>query len=200
MKIYILLFLICNYSVCLSQDVLIKVNGDSIPSKIIKVSNEKIIFKKTTNPDGPQYEIVTDSVYKIKYQNNQEELYNIKAVQRKKIIKSPDDAISKGNNVLITSIDAVSKKGEKYFIDKLNYWDYWNIVEEKNKAHFIIELTIEKRGLGFFRMWATFKTIDGLEFKKSKYFKTSVNAFNGYNAAKDLSKKLVEDYFKKEFR
>ena len=200
MKICMLLFLIGNYSVCFSQDTLIKVNGDSIFSNIIKVSNEKITFKKINNPDGPQYELPTDSVYKIKYQSNQEELFNTKAVQRKEVINNPKEAIKKGNNVFIKVPDEVSEKGKEHFIDYLKYWGYWNVVEDKNKAHFILELTIENRSWGFFRGFATFKTIDGLEFRKSESFKATANAWNGWNAAKDLSNKLVEDYLKKEFR
>lgn len=200
MKFKILLFLICTYSICFSQDVLIKVNGDSIPTNIIKISNEKITFKKDSNLNGPEYEVKTDSVYKIIFQNNKEEFFNIKAVEWKEIIKNPDDAIKKGNNIYITSTDAVSEKGKKYFIDNLKYWGYWNIVEEKNKAHFLIELTIEKKGWGFFDIWATLKTVNESEFKKTESFKTTANALNGWNAAKELSKKLVEDYFKKEFR
>ena len=54
----------------------------------------------------------------------------------------------------------------------------WNVVDDKNLAHFIIVLTIEKRGMGVFKAWATFKTIDGKEFKTSKSFKKSIYDIN----------------------
>ena len=200
MKFKILLFLICNCSICFSQDVLIKVNGDSISSNIIKISNEKITFKKNSNLNGPEYILKTDSVYKIVFQNNKEEFFNVKAVERKEIIKHPEDAVRKGNNIYITYPDAVSEKGEEYFVEDLNYWGYWNIVEDKNKAHFIIVFTIEKRPWGFFRGWATLKTVDGVEFKKTETLKSTANAWNGWNVAKEFSKEIVDDYFKTEFK
>ena len=200
MKFNVLLFLICNYSICFSQDILIKVNGDSIPSNIIKISSENITFKKDSNLDGPEYQVDTDLVYKIVFQNNREEFFNIKAVERKEIIKHPEDAVKKGNNIYITYPDAFSEKGEEYFTDNLKYWGYWNIVEDKNKAHFIIEFTIEKRPWGFFRGWATFKTVDGVEFNKTEILKSTANAWNGWNVAKEFSKELVDDYFKEEYR
>jgi hypothetical protein len=200
MKFKILLFLICNYSICFSQDILIKVNGDSIPSNIIKISTDNITFKKDSNLDGPEYAVRTDSVYKIVFQNSKEEFFNVKAIERKEIIKHPEDAVKKGNNIYITYPDAVSEKGEEYFVDNMKYWGYWNIVEVKSKAHFIIEFTIEKRPWGFFRGWATLKTVDGVEFKKTETFKSTANAWNGWNVAKEFSKELVDDYFKEEFR
>lgn len=200
MKLILFLFVFCNFSICLSQDILIKVSGDSIEANIIKVSNDKISFKKFSNLEGPEYEVLTSSVYKILFQNGHEEIFNIKAVERNEIIKNPEDAIKKGNNFFITSFDITSEKAEKYLIENIKYLDYWNLVDDKNLAHFVLELTIEKRGLGFFRGWVTFKTIDGLEFKKSEYFKASVNAFNGYNPGKELCEKIVEDYLKVKFR
>jgi len=200
MKFCFLLFLICTYSICYSQDILIKVSGDSIPSNIIRISNEQITFKKDSSLNGPEYQIETDLVYKIVFQDNREEFFNVKAVDRKEIIKHPEDAIKKGNNIYITYPDAVSEKGIEYFVDDLNYWGYWNIVQDKNKAHFLIELTIEKRPWGFFRGWATLKTVDGVEFKKTEILKSTANAWNGWNVAKEFSKELVDDYFKEEFR
>jgi len=132
MKFKILLFLICNCSICFSQDVLIKVNGDSISSNIIKISNEKITFKKNSNLNGPEYILKTDSVYKIVFQNNKEEFFNVKAVERKEIIKHPEDAVRKGNNIYITYPDAVSEKGEEYFVEDLNYCN-WSVYHLKIK-------------------------------------------------------------------
>lgn len=196
MKIKFLIFFLLNFSICLSQDLLILTDGDSIKSKISKISTEKIQFQKIDNIEGPEYEILTNKVFKIIFENGKEEFYNTKAYTRNDIIDDPEKVVEKGNSVFITYTDRTSSKAEEYFVDHIKYWNYWNIVNDKNKAHFIIEVTIEKRGFGFFRMWATLKTIDGNEFKKTDYFKTSVNALNGWNAAKDLSEKLVEDYFK----
>lgn len=200
MKYLILITLAFSFVNCFSQDTLVKVDGDSIIVKIQKISEKEIVYKKWSFLDGPDYSISTKSVYKIIFQNGTTETYNNEVVKKNEIIKDPKRAIEKGNNVFIMSADATSKKGEEYFRENLNGWGYWNVVDNKDLAHFVLVLTIDKRGMGVFKVWATFKTIDGQEFKTSKSFNKSVSAFNGYNVARPLCEKLVDEYFKKEFK
>ena len=45
-----------------------------------------------------------------------------------------------------------------------------------------------------------FKTREEKEFKKSDSYRASTTAFNGYNAFRAVANKIVEKYFKKEFK
>jgi hypothetical protein len=199
MKFVILVVLVFNSIFSFSQDILIKVNGESLIVKIKKISENEITFKKWSFLDGPDYSLSTSSVYEVIFENGITEIFNKAAVEQNEIAKDPKQAIKMGNNVFITSVDATSMKGEEYFIQNLKGWGYWNVVENKESAHFILVLTIDRKGMGVFKIWATFKTLNGKEFKTSKTFKKSVSAFNGYNVARPLSEKLVNKYFKKEF-
>ena len=67
--------------------------------------------------------MLTNSIYKILYQNGQEEIFNVKAVERNELIQNTKDAVKKGNNVFITLMDKTSKKAKKLFLENLNYWD-----------------------------------------------------------------------------
>jgi len=200
MKYLILVALAFNFFYSYSQDTLVKITGDKIIANIKKISEDEITYKKWSFLDGPEYSISTSSVYKIIFENGAVETFNHIAAEKIEISKDPERAIEQGNNVYILSADATSKKGEEYFIQDLSGWGYWNVVDNKDLAHFILVLTIDKRGMGRFKIWATFKTVDGQEFKTSKSFKKNVSAFNGYNVARPLSEKLVDKYFKKEFK
>jgi hypothetical protein len=200
MKYILLIVLTFNFVSCFSQDTLVKVSGDEINVKIQKISAHEITYKKWSFLDGPDYSISTSSVYKIIFENGIIEMFNEDEIEKNEIIKDPKRAIEKGNNVFIMSADATSKNGEEYFIQDLSGWGYWNVVDNKDLAHFILVLTIDRRGMGVFKIWATFKSINGQEFKTSKTFKRSVSSFTGFNAARRLSEKLVDEYFKKEFK
>jgi hypothetical protein len=200
MKYIILIALTLNFSFCFSQDTLVKVDGNRLTAKIQKITEQEITYKKWSFVNGPDYSISTNSVYKIIFENGTTEIFNNEVVEKNEIARDPKSAIEKGNNVYIMSENEASKKGEEYFIQNLNEWGYWNVVDNKDLAHFILVLTIEKKGMGKFKVLATFKTLDGQEFKTSEIFKKNVSAFNGYNVARPLCEKLVDNYFKEEFK
>ena len=59
-------FLIMN---CFSQDIIIKLTGDTIRVKVIEVGSTEIKYKKIDNQTGPTYSILKSDVYFIKYEN-----------------------------------------------------------------------------------------------------------------------------------
>ncbi len=109
------------------------------------------------------------------------------------------EIIKKGNRVYIEIPDDVSRAGEKYFDTYLTEWGYWKIVSNRDEANFIIVFNITNKGMGDKKVSATFLTKDGIEFLKSKNYKVSTTAFNGYNAYWAAAKKIVKKYFRKYF-
>jgi len=197
--IILVLFLTIIYN-SYGQDIILKVNEESIKTKVLRISEEEITYKKYSNINGPEYTISTKSVYKIIFEDGSIDTFNKEAVLKNELIKNPKQAIERGNNVYIISADVTSKKGEEYFKQDMKGWGYWNVVDSKEAAHFIIVFNIENRGMSRYKAWVSFRTIDGQEFKVSPPVKRNVNIYNGYNAAKPLAKKIIEKYFKKEFK
>jgi hypothetical protein len=113
--------------------------------------------------------------------------------------KNPTALLKKGNKVFVEANEASIGASERYFIPAMKDWGYWTIVDDINEAHFIIVFNIEGKSLGNRASSARFKTRENQEFKKSKSYKASINAFSGYNAFRAASGKLVDNYFKREF-
>src|SRR5690554_3490284 len=114
--------------------------------------------------------------------------------------ENPIELTKKGNKVFVEIPDEASLSGERYFLDALEEWGYWEIVSEKSEAHFIIVFSIDKKAMLDKTASVVFKTLEDKEFKKSKPYRASTNAFNGYNAFRAAAIKIVDKYFKKEFK
>lgn len=199
MKQLIFFSLLVNCITSYGQDKIVLLKGDTILAKVLKINTDEILYKKHKNLGGPDYSLSTNQINQIIFENGEKEFFNVSSTDEMNIT-TPESAINRGNRVFITSADATSKKGEEYFIQNLSGWGYWDITDKKELAHFILVLNIERKGMGIFKVWAVFKTIDGKEFKVSESYSKSVSAFNGYNVARPLCEKLVDDYFKNEFR
>lgn len=52
-----------------SQDVIIKVVGDSIKAKVLEISSTEIKYKKFDNLNGPTYSALKSEIYMIRYEN-----------------------------------------------------------------------------------------------------------------------------------
>ncbi len=57
-----------------AQDVIVMKNGDAILSKVQKITQTEIEYKKFSNPDGPVYTVAKSSVVSINYQNGEKEI------------------------------------------------------------------------------------------------------------------------------
>lgn len=58
-----------------AQDVIICRNGDEITSKVLKVSQTEIEYKKWSNQDGPSYTLDKSEVFMIKYKNGEKDVF-----------------------------------------------------------------------------------------------------------------------------
>lgn len=58
-----------------SQDIIIKKNGDEISTKVTKVSDNEIEYKKWTNLDGPVYTMQRNDILLIKYANGEKDIF-----------------------------------------------------------------------------------------------------------------------------
>ena len=61
--------------------------------------------------------------------------------------ENPIELTKKGNKVFVVIPDEASLSGERYFLDALEEWGYWEIVSEKSEAHFIIVFSIDKKAM-----------------------------------------------------
>ena len=120
-----------------SQDRIITVKNDTIISKIIEVSTSEIKYRKYNNLNGPLYSILKSDVYMLMYENGTSEIFkNDFIILDEEFLKisrgNPNSLLKKGNNVYIEIPDEASRAGEKYFIDALKEWGYWNVVDDVN--------------------------------------------------------------------
>ena len=97
MKLILILLLIGLSSNFVSaQDIILKLNGDEIKSKVIEISSETIKYKEFYFPEGPTMVIKTTEVFMIKYENGRKDLINEAnnsvAIPRQKI---PMEAVKK---------------------------------------------------------------------------------------------------------
>ncbi len=59
-----------------AQDKIVKLNGETIDSKIKKIDNNIITFKKTNNPEGPDYALETREIDKVIFENGSVQVFN----------------------------------------------------------------------------------------------------------------------------
>lgn len=203
--IFIALTLIFSITLGYSQDIITKTTSEKIQAKVIEVTASEIKYKKFDNPNGPNYSMGKSEIAKIRYENGTEDVFDNGAVMLDENIlkisrENPIELTKRGNKVFIEIPDEPSRAGEKYFLEALTEWGYWNIVTDVNQAHFILIFNIDKKAFLDKSACVTFKTREGKEFKKSDYYRSSTNAFHGYNAFKAVAQKIVEKYLMKEFK
>jgi len=188
-----------------AQDIIITNVNDSINAKVIEINTNEIKYKNTNNLNGPIYTILKTDVFKITYYNGTIDVFNNNTVILDDNFlrlsrENPLMLLKKGNNAFIEILDSDSRAGERYFKDALREWGYWNIVDNVKDAQFIINFNIDKAAFLDKRGNVTFKTRGNVEFKKSKSYKGATSAFTGYNAFRAVAIKIVDKYFKKEFK
>lgn len=80
-KVAVLLFalvFITNWAA--AQDIIYKRDGSKVEAKIVEVGPQKIKYKKSDNPDGPDYVIMTHEVMLITYANGQHDTFALTEV------------------------------------------------------------------------------------------------------------------------
>ncbi|MGD1841800.1 MAG: hypothetical protein ACFB0B_13025 [Thermonemataceae bacterium] len=79
MKIRIICLLACliTAQASFAQDILMLKNGEELEIKTLEVGESTIKYKKFTNLEGPTYTVEKSKVFKIKYENGGEDLFNV---------------------------------------------------------------------------------------------------------------------------
>ena len=74
-KFYLLIALSALAHFLYADDIIYLNNGDEVKSKIIKISSNTIEYKKTSNIEGPTYELSKDEVVMIIYENGEKDMF-----------------------------------------------------------------------------------------------------------------------------
>ena len=64
-----------------AQDVISMKDGREIEAKVLKVSTEELVYKKWSNPDGPEYHIQISDVLQVRYENGEVETYGTQGTE-----------------------------------------------------------------------------------------------------------------------
>lgn len=59
-----------------AQDVIVKIDGSTILSKVSEVNSDNIKYKKYSNPNGPTYTIAISEVLSVNYENGDKDTFN----------------------------------------------------------------------------------------------------------------------------
>lgn len=74
-KTFLLAVQILFATICFSQDVIIKTNGDEIKSKILEVGQNEIKYKNFDYLNGPSYTISKSEIFMIRYENGSKDVF-----------------------------------------------------------------------------------------------------------------------------
>ena len=104
-----------------AQDVIVKLDGTTIVSKVLEIGNNEVKYKKYSNLDGPTYTVATSDLQSINYANGEQDKFDRQTtVQSSNVqpsVASPgaDNAalMALYNNIDVQFIDKVKDKKAK---------------------------------------------------------------------------------------
>lgn len=73
-KIFLLLAVVASLS-AYAQDVIVKMDGSTILSKVIKIGSSEVEYKKFSNQNGPTYSLLKSDIQAINYENGEKEMF-----------------------------------------------------------------------------------------------------------------------------
>lgn len=189
MKKFILFFFILQSLKLLGQDSIFYKNGNVEIGIILSIEVNTISFKKFTNPDGPTYNKPISDIIKVKYKNGELETF--------KPTKTIDDLTQKENKIFL-EIDTQDIQGfYEIVFEEFKKWNYWEIVDKRDEAEFILQLKTIKKGAGGFSWAPRIKVQAFIRMPNNQLLWTSddyqgnSNAFSGFSAKKDVINKLI---------
>ncbi|MCE3227429.1 MAG: hypothetical protein K0S32_1980 [Bacteroidetes bacterium] len=118
--VLIILFLSLSFYQLRSQDLIVKINGDSIKAKITEVGTESITYKKVSMPNGPSFTDLKKEIAFVRFANGEFQHYNkTSSVQTNSVPATTTSATS-------TPTSSTTSQGEKKNkIDILNSGRYY---------------------------------------------------------------------------
>ncbi len=90
----ILLSLLTNTMV--SQDIIIKKNGEEISSKIIEINEAQVKYRKGSQSDGPLYSLNVSEIILIKFADGTNEVFNANPGITGQVMPTPEDLHMRG--------------------------------------------------------------------------------------------------------
>jgi hypothetical protein len=192
-------------SLVFSQDLIKKVDGNIIETKIIEISNSEVKYKKFNNLSGPLFVIEKKDVSEIKYENGEVDKLRktnleIDAEYSELEKNNIESLFSKNRKAFLVKTDDANEDALKYFKNSLENWGYWTLVENESEADFVIVFSLKKKSMALRGAKAILKTKTGKIFMETKAFTGNATAFNGYNGSRAAANKVVENFLKKEFK
>jgi hypothetical protein len=103
--ISIIISLVISGPVLFAQDTIIKMNNESVPAKILEISQNEIRYTRSDIPNGPVYTIKKDDIQRIKYSNGSSDAFNSSQTAAEK----PIDITPR---YILTMIDGTQLKGK----------------------------------------------------------------------------------------
>jgi len=202
---------ICSLLPAIAQDTLTLLNGNRITALVNEVLPTEIKYKKFDNPDGPVYTVLKEEVVTIRYRNGTMDEFSIQPVQTERQIpavpsvghaaegRSFSELTRRGSSVFVDIPDPASRAGERYFVEALQEWGYWKIVPKLEDADLIVVFNIDKEIMLDKSAFVVLKDGNNNELGRSRSYRASTTAFNGYNAFRAIALKVVRKYFEVEF-
>ncbi len=118
--------------------------------------------------------------------------------------KSLQELVAKGNKAYVEFVDVKHNIPEaKDAINKALLgpeWNYWELVDSKDKADFILKVSVEKKGMNIMsmtsdgariRVIAQVLSVNEKSLWKSKQYQGNASMFTGYAALEDAMRKMV---------
>lgn len=99
-----------------AQDIIVKIDGTTIDSKVTKITTTEVEYKKWSNVDGPVYTIDKNLVAQIKYQNGDIEDYTI--------IETPHNFMKRVGRTLVLDGHTLSDEEVFALVGEENYNTY----------------------------------------------------------------------------
>ena len=120
LPILILLAIVFNTTLSMSQDIITTKTGEDILAKITEINKAEVKYKKFDNPDGPLYTMLKSDILMIRYENGSKEIFNEEpkgnAVSPSNPTLQPQDQFDAGSSVDKVNRDKLlfAGKAEKY--------------------------------------------------------------------------------------
>ena len=151
-----------------AQDIILEVSGNRTEAKVLTVDDDKIHYKKYSNPDGPTYTKAIEKIASITYQNGDVDVFSEHTVNDKSkeqvektkiVLPNPwgDTSLpeldydnyegfllEKGNVVYIPDpYETYEVEAVNYLREKIAENGFWKLAARPEQAHFFIVYEVD---------------------------------------------------------
>lgn len=188
-----------------SQDFIILKNGDEIEAKVLEIHDNKIDYKRYSNPTGPTYHLNKSEIFMIKYASGDKDIFNASQSTKQTIPPPPPKKVQqpKSNefvydpNIGSSNCQTQKSKGAKIYGNR------------GNEVFFRQDMVFYGYDLTYLRLTNPKKMGQSMQIIQ-QYFNDWNNEFNKEVGYKDLSKwmgkksmimgtPVFNNYYKRDF-